>query len=228
MVVRQGRTFLRHLYVILNRAEHHRHYVHLDSEARADLCWWHCFLHHWNGPMFFQRSVTPAAHIYTDASGSFGCGGVLTPSYWFQIQWPPAWAGVDIVVKELVPVVVAAALWGRGWQHLHICFHSDNSAVVDILRKQSARDPQAHHLLRCFYFYSAFFQFEYSVEHVPGVLNTAADAISRNNLHLFSSLLPQATQSQIPDPVMGLLVSQRPDWGSRHWIRLFGSSLPTH
>ena len=41
MVVQQSRTFLRNLYIILNRPEHRRHYVHLDSEARADLCWWH-------------------------------------------------------------------------------------------------------------------------------------------------------------------------------------------
>ena len=132
---------------------------------------------------------------------------MLTLSYWFQIQWPPAWASVNIVVKELVPIVVATALWGRVWQHLHICFHSDNSAAVDTLQKRSVRDPQAHHLLCCFYFYLVLFQFEYSVEHVLGTLNTAADAISSENLHLISSLLPQATQSQISDSVVGMLVS---------------------
>ena len=42
-------------------------------------------------------------------------------------------------------------------------------------------------------FYCALFQFHHVVEHVPEVLNVAVDALSRNNLHLFSSLLPQAT-----------------------------------
>ena len=50
-----------------------------------------------------------------------------------------------------------------------------------------ARDPVALLLLHCLYFYSAFFHFRFSAEHVPGVLNVAANALSRNNLLLFSS-----------------------------------------
>ena len=34
---------------------------------------------------------------------------------WFQAQWPP-WEQVDIATKELVPVAVAAALWGSRWK----------------------------------------------------------------------------------------------------------------
>ena len=40
----------------------------------------------------------------------------------FQFEWPSGWEGVDISVKELVPVVVAAALCGGLWQGHHICF----------------------------------------------------------------------------------------------------------
>ena len=32
---------------------------------------------------------------------------------WFRGQWPEDWVNVDISVNELVPVVIAAALWGR-------------------------------------------------------------------------------------------------------------------
>ena len=35
------------------------------------------------------------------------------------------------------------------------------------------------HLLRCLVFYAAFFGFQFMAKHVPGVLNTAADEISR-------------------------------------------------
>lgn len=164
-VIHQGRTFLRHLYVIMKSASSRRHYVHLDGEARADLSWWHCLLSHWNGFMFFRHTTAPAAHVYSDASGSFGCGGVILPSHWFQLQWPTAWSAMDITIKEMVPIVIAAALWGGYWHRMHICFHSDNLAVVAILQKQSTKDPITHHLVRCFYFYSAFFQFQYSVGH---------------------------------------------------------------
>ena len=47
----------------------------------------------------------------------------------------------DISVKQLVPVVVAAALWGGLWRGKHICFHSDNMAVVSILSTKTAKYP---------------------------------------------------------------------------------------
>ena len=53
-----------------------------------------------------------------------------------------------------------------------------------------------------------FFQFKYSVQHVPGMLNTAADAISRDNIALFSSLIPQASCHFVPNPVLDLLINQ--------------------
>ena len=149
------------------------------------------------------------------------------PSQWFQLQWPDSLAEVDIAVKQLVPIVVAAAIWGRLWYHSHVCFHSDNMAVVSILHSQSARGGIALHLLHCFYFYTAFFQFDYSTKHVPGVLNTAADAISGNHMALFSSPVPQATQSCVPIPLLDLLINLQPHWGSTRWTSLFVTTLHT-
>ena len=177
--------------------------------------------------MFLEDTPLPLSHVFTDASGSFGCRGVLMPSRWFQIRWPQAWAGIDISVKELVPIIAAAAIWGGHWHRQHICFHSDNMAVVSILQNRTARDELALHLLRCFQFFSALFQFKYLVQHVPGMLNTAADAISRDNIALFSSLIPQASRHFVPNPVLDLLVNQRPNWGSPHWTALFVSTLST-
>ena len=223
-VVRQGRIFLRQLFIDLSAARPPCRYVHLSEAARADLRWWACFLVHWNGHMFFHDLPVPSAHIYTDASGNFGCGGVWLPRRWFQLRWPPSWGDIDISVKELVPIVVAAALWGRHWRNLHIRFHSDNMSVVLILQNNSASNLTAHHLLRCLYFYAAFYQFEYSCEHVPGVSNRAADALSRGNLHVFHSLISQAVCTEVPAAVLQMFV-QQPDWGSARWIPLFSSTL---
>ena len=117
-----------------------------------------------------------------------------------------AWSSVNITTKELVPVVISAALWGRSWYRTRVCFHVDNLRVVAILRKYSASNEVTHHLLHCLYFYSSFFQFEFSAEHVPGLQNNAADALLRNNITLFSSLLPQATKMQVPVVLLDLLV----------------------
>ena len=74
----------------------------------------------------------------------------------------------------------------------------DNLAVVSILNKQFAKDPLLSHLLRCLFFFSAFYKFHFSVEHIPGISNTAANALSRSNIHLFSLLVPQVLQATVP------------------------------
>ena len=94
--------------------------MHLDGTARADLLWWEYFLQQWNGTMFFPRSPDPNVHVVSDASGSFGCGAILLHLQWLQVEWPSSWSNVDISVKELVPIVVAAAVWGRLWHRKQV------------------------------------------------------------------------------------------------------------
>ena len=84
-VIRDGRIFLRHLFSVLSVARaRHRHFVHLDAMARADLLWWSYFFRSWNDMSFIPQPHPPAIYVYTDASGSFGCGGFMLPSSWFH------------------------------------------------------------------------------------------------------------------------------------------------
>ena len=141
-------------------------------------------------------------------------------------NWVANW--MDISVKELVPVVVAAALRGGLWQGYHIRFYSDNMAVVSILNTKTSKAPQVMHLPRCFSFYCAFYCafycFRVSCMHVPGAINAAADALSHNNLPLFS-LVPQACQYAIPTALVELLITSIPDWGLPAWTQQFIRSL---
>ena len=41
------------------------------------------------------------------------CGAFVASCGWFKVQWPASWLDVAIAQKELVPVVIAAAVWGR-------------------------------------------------------------------------------------------------------------------
>ena len=222
-VVKQGRIFLRELFPLLSHTRNQYHFVHLNLCARADLLWWHVFLQEWNGSSFFL-SAPPSIEVTSDASGSFGCGA-LSSYGWFQVQWPDSWQGISIAAKELVPVVIAAATWGRLWQRTCIRFRCDNMAVVSVLRSRTSRDRLLAHLLRCLTLYAATYRFDFVAEHIPGVHNSAADAISRNNLTLLSSLCPCSPQVQITQAVLDLLVVKRPEWGSPEWIHLWRSSL---
>ena len=78
--------------------------------------------------------------------------------------------------------MLAAILWGPHWAGRHILFHTDNLAVVQVVRNLNAVDPLLCNLLRCLYFYSAHYHFPFTAAHIPGIKNVAANALSRNNL----------------------------------------------
>ena len=63
VVVQPGRALLRELFTCLKLAHAPHHFVHLNKAARADLCWWNCFLQEWNGWAFLPQQV-PADHVY--------------------------------------------------------------------------------------------------------------------------------------------------------------------
>ena len=57
-----------------------------------------------------------------------------------------------ITIKELIPVVLAVAIWGRQWCGKTVQIRCDNAAVVAILNSGDSRDPDALHLRRCLAF----------------------------------------------------------------------------
>ena len=81
-------------------------------------------------------------------------------------------------------------MWGSEWQAKHIQFHSDNMAVVEILKGNSSKDSTIMHLLRCLHFFCTCHEVHISTVHIPGVNNVGADALSRNNTNLFLLLSP--------------------------------------
>ena len=223
-VVRPGRTFLRELFRQLHHAREPHHFVRLSAGARADILWWKCLLHLWSGHSFFPSPVV-AYHVYSDASGRWGCGAFVECMGWFQVAWPADWQATDISVKELVPVAIAAALWDPLWSGKQVCFHSDNMAVVAVLQQRSAKSPPLAHLLRCIALFSAFYNFHFTTEHVPSVHNEVADALSRDRAANVASFVSQAPQFHLPPHLYQFIISERPDWGSETWTKLFIASL---
>ena len=222
LVIRPGRLYLRQLFALLPLAPDPHHHIRLNLSARADLVWWDAVVRDWNGVSLFS-SLTPSVQVFSDASGSFGCGAFDPSRAWFSVCWPRHWSGVNIAVKELVPVVLAAALWGAGWRGCHMLFHVDNMAVVASVQRLDAREYLLGQLLRCLYFFSACFNFTLTATYIPGIQNVAADALSRGDLLLFHSLFPQAPQPSVPQPLQEAILLRMPDWSSHHWMRQFRS-----
>ena len=114
----------------------------------------------------------------------------------YNLHWSMTFAGIDIVVKKLVAVVLSAVMWGPFWKRQHALFHIDNMAVVQVVGKLNAYDPSLCRMLWCLYFYSTHFQFMFFATHIPEVQNIAADALSRHNQTLFSTSIHSCSNTQ--------------------------------
>ena len=122
-------------------------------------------------------------------------------------------SSVHITVKELLPVVVASAVWGRHWEGKTVKVKCYNAAVVAVLRSGWSKNNLAMHLMRCLFFFMARFHFFLVSEHIPGKDNIAADSQSRNNLSLFYEQVPGVNQlpTIFPDELLQALILQQPD-----------------
>ncbi len=226
--VRAGRTFLRRLIDLSTTVRRLDRHVRLTTCARSDLEWWFQFCSCWNGitMMSTVNKANPDITIISDASGNWGCGA-WSGLDWFQLHWAGPITKYHITVKELVPIIIAAAVWGHNWKGKTIRARCDNAAVVSIVNSGTSRVHEAMHLMRCLTFISAKYEFSIVATHIRGVDNTLADALSRNNGALFHSLHPQARPSPtpIPVPLLDLVIVSRPDWLSRHWTQLWSTTF---
>ena len=89
----------------------------------------------------------PMCAITSDAAGSIGFAAI-NGTQWFAGVWPKGASNINIAVKELIPIVLAANIWGSTWSRKRIAFKCDNMAVVLVLRQGSCKDRHLAFLLR--------------------------------------------------------------------------------
>ena len=213
-IVRSGRTFVSRMYATATKLKKMHYFTRLNRDFRSDLAWWHVFIHSWNGLSLLRcvSTVSLAFTVYTDVSGFWGCGACCGVQ-WLQWQWPQEWFPMSIMAKELVPIVFSCAVWGPQLSGRTILFRCDNSSIVAAVNKGTAKESIVMHLLRCLWFFTAFYDISLLCEHIAGKQNDLADHISRNHLQAFLCLNPQATfPTPIPPPLHQLLVSPSIDW----------------
>ncbi len=72
----------------------------------------------------------------------------------------------------------------------------DNQGAVALVNSGYSKVPQLMHMLRCLFFIRATFDFSLRAVHVPGKDNILADAISRDNIQLLYSQVPEAARGR--------------------------------
>lgn len=169
-----------------------------------------------------QKVKNPDHEVTSDASGSWGCGA-FHAGLWFQLQWGSSTALAHIAIKELLPIVTAAMLWGYKWKGKMVRALCDNMAIVHVLHSRQSKDSELMHLLQCLSLVECYFDFILVSKHLSGKQNLLADALSCDKLPLFHAHYPQAhpNPTQIPSTFLQLLVEQKPDWICTSWASLF-------
>ena len=228
-VVRPGRAFLRRMIELSTVAKQLHHRIRLNIGFRSDLRWWHCFLPAWDGVSMFAGTVESQCGVIltSDASGGWGCGAYTLTGEWMQLKWPESWASIHITVKELLPIVMCVAMWGGQWKGMTVKCRCDNAAVVAIINSGRSRNERAMHLMRSLFFFLANYNVILKGEHLPGVDNREADALSRDDHSTFLAQVPTALpiRSPIPQELIEVLVVQQPDWISNTWTELLKGTL---
>ncbi|KAK3096515.1 hypothetical protein FSP39_000934 [Pinctada imbricata] len=200
-VIVPGRSFVSHLIALSTRAEKLHHHIHLNIECRADLAMWAKFLKNWNGISFFlDDDITSAADIelFTDATPS-SFGGFYG-NHWFQGNFAEEIYSeqMSMAFCELYPIVMSCVLWGKFWKRKRILFFCDNLSTVDIIRKGRSKVQSIMKLMRTLTFHSAYYSFVIHAQHIPGVKNSIADALSRYQMTRFRQLAPRADANPTP------------------------------
>ena len=123
--------------------------------------------------------------------------------HWLAGPWVPSQQLQSIAYKELFPIVL---VWGHLWVKKHILFCSDNEAVVHILNTRTSRVAW---LMRSLLFSAAHHSFSFSSQHIPGVNNQLADALSRFNWQEFWNLAldAQPHPTVVPPDLLAHLTS---------------------
>ena len=150
--------------------------------------------------------------LTSDVLGRWGCRAFSKQS-WFKVQWPEAIQQAHITVKEMVPIVLVAVVWGGRWSGKTMVVWCDNSTVVNTLNKGCCRDPDMMHLVMCLTLLRAKFQFTLTATYIEGMCK----------LDLFFSHLSLANPDPTPLPqeLLDLTIIQKQDWTSLRWTELY-------
>ncbi len=187
-VVRPGRAFLRRAHNAIKAAKSQHHYIKVDSSLKADLNMWLTFLRSFNGKVVFPEKLWNTSETlccYTDSS--LKGYGLVFGSHWIHGEFPEAWSKQNILALEAYPVMLLFDIFGPQLSNKRIIMHIDNSALVNIVNKQTPTHSTTMIFVRHFVLKAMQFNILFKAEWVSTKDNNLADPLSRSQIDVFKT-----------------------------------------
>ncbi|XP_045198533.2 uncharacterized protein LOC123552851 [Mercenaria mercenaria] len=200
-VIRPGRAFLRRLIDLTVGLKKSFHKRRLTLEARADLTAWSSFMNKFNGKSLFLEDrwyTSDFLELYTDAS-NLGFGGFLA-NQWFSVPWPEAFIHYHLTIKEFFPIVLLVELFSSSLANKCIMFYCDNEAVVAVINQQTSKNVCIMKLVRRLVVVTMAHNILFRAQHIPGIHNDKADALSRLQVKAFLRTCPSSIDNRVAIP----------------------------
>lgn len=219
--IRPARLFVSRLLEALRGMR--KKYLKVTQEMKDDLLWFKEFSSEWNGVGLINMS-SPDLDVYVDASGSGIGASDGRSAYGGQIS-----PGEDPArnISELEAVNLAVALQtficesDRG---RHIRVFCDNLATVEVCTTGRGKNPIILDSARSIWMLQALFDVEITYQHIEGVKNVFADALSRRHLGpKFENIVVESCyRDNIPlrEPCLHLFSVLNPPILSRAGVRI--------
>ena len=189
-----GKPFLRKFINLMKGLKKPFYRARLTSEVKSDLEMWQEFLESYNGASFFiEENWVEASklHLFTDASSTLGFGLILGSS-WVYDSWPEELPELCISVLEMYPIALALLLFSEVLKGKSIIIHTDNEALVHVFNNKSSKDSHILSMLHRIILVGLQYNIRIRAVHIPGYLNTHADALSRLEVSKFKTTAPWA------------------------------------
>ena len=191
-----------------------------SAEFRSDLAWWQTFVSKWNG---VSTPTVSQSHTH-----SIGCIRVmeLRGMARYKLKWDRASQSLSIMVKEMIPIVLACVVWGRTWEYHVVHCHCDNQAVVACLRSRMSKNKHCMHMLRTLAFIEAHHCFHLHAVYINTNLNHIADDLSCDKLPSFAKVLQAGREPEpLPLPLLNIFLDLEADWISPLWHQQFNATF---
>ena len=88
---------------------------------------------------------------------------------------------MNINWRELFAITMALAIWGDQFKGKRILVHCNNASIVQIKAKCSSKSKSMMVLVHSLAMFGMQHTFNLRLQHIPGVNNGIADALSRFN-----------------------------------------------